>query len=283
MRQETSVERLVELGLTRLESSIYVFLLGESPATGYRVARGIEKPTANTYKAIESLESKGLLMVEDDEKRLYRAIPYEEMLGELERRFVRRRNAAAEALARITPPGDDDRVYRLRSTEHILERCRSMLERARTRVLVDAFPNPLDGVRNDLEAAAARGVEVTAKVYRDTSIPGVRVVADYRGESVLAGWSGQWLNLVVDAAEHLLAYLSPDGTSVLQAVWSGSPYLSWIYHCGIASEIALDEVAGAVSDGKSITGVRAVLDRYRPGDERDLAGRKALERLGDLT
>ena len=55
MQVNTGIDALRELGFTELESRIYIFLLEESPATGYRIAQAIEKPVANTYKAIELL------------------------------------------------------------------------------------------------------------------------------------------------------------------------------------------------------------------------------------
>ena len=78
------VESLVALGFTALEAEVYIYLLGASPATGYRVAQAIGKPIANTYKAIEALESKGAVIVEHSANKLCRAIPAEELLGQLE-------------------------------------------------------------------------------------------------------------------------------------------------------------------------------------------------------
>ena len=71
----TGSDALVPFGFTALESEIYVFLLGESPATGYRVAQGINKPAANTYKAIQTLQSKGAILVEEGSSRFCRAVP----------------------------------------------------------------------------------------------------------------------------------------------------------------------------------------------------------------
>jgi sugar-specific transcriptional regulator TrmB len=278
MDHDSCVEHLVGLGLSHLESLVYVFLVSHSPATGYRVAQGTGKPTANTYKAIETLERKGLLIVEDDRKRLYRAIPYQEMLRELERGFQQRKKDAARELARIGPSGSDDRVYRLHSLGHVMERCRSMLERARQAVIVDAFPEPLEELGEDLSAVGSRGVDVRVKAYAPVTIQGVTITVDYRGDEALRRWPGQWLNVVADANEHLLACLTEDGAGVHQAIWSGSPYLSWIYHCGIASEIAMDDVANALAGRGRLADVRAVLARYRPEDERLLPGRLVLER-----
>ncbi|MDO8629132.1 MAG: helix-turn-helix domain-containing protein, partial [Phycisphaerales bacterium] len=73
--REQVIQTLVPLGFTPLEGEVYAILVAESPATGYRVAQAIGKPVANTYKAIESLERKGAIVVDDGESRLCRAVP----------------------------------------------------------------------------------------------------------------------------------------------------------------------------------------------------------------
>src|SRR5215813_11412219 len=98
---------LVELGFTALEAEIYTWLAGETSATGYRIAQGIGKPVANTYKAIESLHNKGAILIEEDENRLCRAVPAGELLRALERGFASRRDHAARALANLARPEGD--------------------------------------------------------------------------------------------------------------------------------------------------------------------------------
>src|SRR5215468_10366506 len=110
----TAIDALTRLGFTALEAEVYTFLLGEPGATGYRIAQGIGKPVANTYKALESLQRKGAILVEDDESRRFRAVPAEELLLGLERDFAQTRAQAARALARLgTDEASDDRVYQL--------------------------------------------------------------------------------------------------------------------------------------------------------------------------
>jgi sugar-specific transcriptional regulator TrmB len=57
---ENCIHTLMEFSFSGLEAEIYTFLLRDSPATGYRVAQALGKPVANTYKAIESLQNKGV-------------------------------------------------------------------------------------------------------------------------------------------------------------------------------------------------------------------------------
>lgn len=263
MSAEESVRALVELGFTGLEAEVYTTLARHPPTTGYRVAQLLGKPAANVYKAIESLQAKGAVIVDEGANRVCHAVPAAEMLGLLERGFRGSRERAAAALAEMRGTGGDDRVYQLRSREQVLERCRRMLARAEQVALLDAFPLPLEEVRAEVEAAAARGVSVAVKAYEPVTLKGAEVFVHPEGRAVIARWPGQWANVVVDGREHLLALLTRDGQAVHQAVWSESPYLSWVYHSAVAGELILAGLEKRIAEGATASELRASRRRYR--------------------
>jgi sugar-specific transcriptional regulator TrmB len=270
------VQSLAALGFTELEAEVYVALLRESPATGYRVAQAVGKAAANVYKAIESLQQKGAVLVDDGASRLCRAVPPEELLAQLERAFSRRRQEAGAALASLGQTARDDRIYQLQSVGQVYERCRSMLDSCAKVAVLDLFPLPLEELRESLQATARRGVRVLIKAYEPAAIPGAEVVAHVRGRMSLERWPGHWLNLVADGGEHLVAFLSADGRSLLQAVWTGSPYLSWIYHSALASEYMVAAVQRSLQDGATTAELRRALSAYQFLFRADLPGVRAL-------
>jgi sugar-specific transcriptional regulator TrmB len=282
MHRDFSLEPLVQLGLTALEGEAYAYLLENSPATGYRVAKAIGKPTANTYKAIQSLQEKGAVIVEDGTSRLCRAVPMEEFLKGLERRFLEAKEEANRELAKLKPAPDDERFYYLQTPGQVFERLRLMLKTCEHIALLDLFPFCLDQIRHDIEAAASRGIHVAVKVYRPCRVKGAEAVLAGGGEETISRWPGQWANCVVDGKEHLLAFLSSDGRRVLQAVWSTNTYTSWIYHSGLMFEL----LHGVLSEGLVKAKGRAALPRkYRK--LKAMKGREApgynmlLERFGN--
>src|SRR5580704_2378142 len=111
------VKALAELGFTNLEAEIYAFLLQESPATGYRIAQAIGKPAANTYKAIQTLEQKGAVIVEDGTSRMCRAVSSDELLSRMTREFELRRSSAQSTLSALNHPSVDERIYQIRSRD----------------------------------------------------------------------------------------------------------------------------------------------------------------------
>jgi sugar-specific transcriptional regulator TrmB len=236
---EEPITALVNLGFTGLEAEVYTFLLQQSPATGYRVAQAIGKPVANTYKAIESLQRKGAILVDEGGSRQCVAVPSEELLGVMEQAFRERRRQATKALATLRGSGADTRVYPLNTPEQVLERAKAMLRRCEQTVLLDLFPGPFSALETDIRKTVAADKTVALQVYEPHEIAGALVVQNPTSEGILDRYPGQWLIVNLDGAETLLAFFSREMSSVLQAVWSGSAFLSHLHHSGMASELTM--------------------------------------------
>ncbi|HVB39236.1 MAG TPA: helix-turn-helix domain-containing protein [Vicinamibacterales bacterium] len=259
---DRATRALVSLGFSGFEAAVYVRLLAEpEPVTGYKIAQRLGKPVANTYKALESLANKGAVVTDEGASRLCRAVPAEELLAKLECGFREHRQSAAQSLATIGRPRTDDRVYQLRTSGQVAERCRTMLRGCRRVALIDAFPVPLRVLAPELVAAAARGVRVVLKAYAPTTLHGVTVFVDPEGPEVLTKWPGQWINLVTDGAETMLAFLTGDGRRVHQAVVTSSAYLSCVLHSAVLAEAVLAGVEEQLARGDA-GAARTLLHEY---------------------
>lgn len=273
---EQPVQTLIALGFTATEAEAYTFLLKAASATGYRIAQSLGKPLSNTYKAVESLRAKGAVLVEEGDPRSYRAVPADELLSRLEREFLKRRTEAAQALADLGREAPAPGVYQLHSREQVLERSRAMLERSREAALLDLFPEPLETLRGAIESAAARGVLVGVVAYQPTEIAGANVVVDPQGARVLQRWPGQWLNLVVDGAECLMAFLETGGDRLYQAIWSGSAYLSWVIHSMQAWALTGPALERQILDGVPLAQLQESVAFYRRFHTTEAAGYQIL-------
>ena len=271
---------LTALGLTGLEAEVYIHLLQHSPDTGYGVAKALRRTAPNIYKAIETLEAKGALLVDRGDTQTVRAVPAEEFLAGLEDRFSRLRRQAAESLARIPESAPDARVYQIVTREQLFEQCRGLLRSATEVVLVDAFPLPLEVLRDDLAETAARGVDVFVKVYAPAQVDGVELVLEPEHERVLGRWPEPWIDCIADASDYALGLLSPDGGRVLQAVRSGSPYLAYLHHSRLACELAYTVLKAALTGDVGVLDaeLRKLYERTRRYFAPDAPGFTALRR-----
>ncbi|UCG62078.1 MAG: hypothetical protein JSV52_01945 [Candidatus Zixiibacteriota bacterium] len=261
--QNVNLEPLVALGLTNSEAEIYTYLLENSPSTGYGIAKGIGKQAANTYKALESLGSKGAVIIEDSRTRLCRAVAVDELLANFQRRFESLRDQAGRELKRLKPSPQDNRIYQLQTRELVISKFREMLGKCQRVAMLDLFPWALEQLRDDILSAAERGVCVTVKTYETCQLPGVEVIMGPNREAILEKWPGQWVNGIVDGKEYLLAFLSRDGCEVHQALWSNSHYLGCVYYQGLIYEFLATEIASVIDNDCDPKKLKRILKRYR--------------------
>lgn len=238
---------LTGIGFSGLEASVYLALLREPGATGYRVAQLTGKPAPNTYKALDSLQAKGAVLLDDSTgSRSYTALPVGEYLDGMKRGLDSRKQEIEQALASVAAPTAQAGLFKLTSVEQVYERARGLLASCRDVALVDAFPGPLEELRPDLRRAARRGVSVFVKTYAPTEIPGCDMAQPRKAEGVvLDTWNGDWMNIVTDCTECVLAFLKPAGSGVNEAVWVRNAYLGFIVYNGMLNELMLTRMAQA--------------------------------------
>ena len=253
-----SVKALADLGFTNLEAEIYAFLLQESPATGYRIAQAIGKPAANTYKAIQTLEQKGAVLVEDGTSRMCRAVSSEELLGRLSREFELRRASALESLSALNHVTVDERIYQIRSKDLVFQRAREMLADAK-QVALGVLPGMfVKEIAEELLGATSRSVDVGLKSDQALRIEGVDVVQEAAGLRARNSFQ-----LVVDGEQTLVAIFDESG-ALLQAVWTRNPMLAVAHHEGIASELCLTLVSERIEEGAGPKRLGRALASFRP-------------------
>lgn len=255
MRQDP-IEALTALGLNRLEAEVYITLLTSHAMTGYAVAQKLDKPTANVYKALDSLARQGAVVVQEGETKLYAAVPGAEFMRHLERRYLNQTRQAQTSLQSLKPELNYGGIFQLQSAALVLERAKAMLNRCEKVVILDCFPEVVNALRSEIEKAAERGVWVRLQVYQPDEIQGIEVVLSPFSETVLQHWPGQQLNVVIDSREVLLAFLDHSLSRVYQAVWSDSRYLAFIVHLGLHHEYNMQHLITL----RDRDGAEAVLD-----------------------
>jgi sugar-specific transcriptional regulator TrmB len=277
------VRLLVDLGFTALEAEAYSFLLQESPCTGYRVAQGIAKPVANTYKALEALERKGAVLVDDAENRLCRAVGPAELLGRMQRQFEARCRQAEDALSHLPEAAHDDRLYQLRTRSQVLGRAASMLGDCRQVALCDVVPSLALALKQDLESAAVRGAEIVVKTYAPTDLVGVRVIVRPRGHEIIKALPGDAISLNVDGVQHLLGLLPTEGDAVHQAIWTGSVIFSYLLYNGLVNEFSQAAAMAELERPTTVEALREVflsLRHLHPVTSRGPAYQNLMTHLG---
>ena len=250
--KESVIDHLTELGFSGAEAAVYVALLQEPKATGYRIARLAGKPVPNTYKALDALHKKGAIIVDETGRgRTYTALPVSEFFDGMKRRLDTMRGHLEEELKGLALGSVEGGIFQLNTPDQVYGRAKTLLREARSVALVDIFPEPLERMRGDLEAAAKRGVHVCAMVYLPGEVKGCEVIAPKKPAAHLEIWKADWMNVVVDSREALYSLLKKDGTGVHRAVWIKDPYLAMQAFSGAFHEFIFDRTGQLLWSGKS--------------------------------
>jgi hypothetical protein len=138
-----------------------------------------------------------------------------------------------------------------------------MLDEAVERVLLELFPVPLAELRDAVEKTAARGVDVTVRIYRPDSLAGVRIVQSPFGEASIKEVGAEWLSVLVDGRQCLLGSLARGGDAVLQALWTESPLLARSMYDSLNSDLHHYALRPVLETATDLEEVRKAYDRLQ--------------------
>ena len=233
----TPEELFAQLGFNALESEVYVALLKLGPQTAYKIGKLINKPTANVYKAVEVLGKEGAIEITEGEVRICKALPIETVIKQLESAYKRKGEQAIEALNLVKEEKGEEGIFKLQTTESVIQRAREMISRAKSIIVVDAFPGTLTKIAADLNEVAKAGIEIFVQAYEPVKLnKKINLVIPSQSSQALQYWQAQQINIAVDGKEILVALFNKDLSKLVQATYSNNLYLSCIMHSGIISE-----------------------------------------------
>lgn len=256
-------ETLTDLGLTALEAEAYTYVLAHPASTGYGVAKGIGKPTANTYKSLASLHDKGAVTTGEDKRRLYRAVAPAELLAALEWRFADSRRRAAHALAALAPGADDGLVYHLRTTAQVIQRCRDMLARAQSATILELPDAAAPWVVDYIDEPQTRGVDVVVRTDAPAIAAAWLIPVSVENPIRLA--------LAIDGREFLTAGIDArdaKGPRTVDAVWTAGAGLAGKFCQGLVSEFFYASIDSGLEDGMSVDELEETFARFQALRER---------------
>jgi HTH-type transcriptional regulator, sugar sensing transcriptional regulator len=214
-------EALLALGFSQYESRCYVGLLGPGPQTGYAVSKATGVPQPKVYEALRKLVSRGAARQLSGEPTLFAAVPPQELLDDLESSFDDRIGAArevSESLEVGAQPLIQEPVAKLADHASVVAAGSSLLAAANRRVYLSATSTELNALRQAVQGAAKRGVDVVVLCFGKMPFQaaGVRVFRHASTDGALfRHHQSRHVALVADSRETLFG-LAPDGKT-----WSG--------------------------------------------------------------
>lgn len=199
------IDGLSEIGLTEYEAKVYLALLQEHPASGYRISQGSGVPRSMVYQALGRLEAKGIVMKTAGERAmLYRPLPPEVLLEGLQQDHQERMQLLSQGLEQLYAAQHEDRLWNIAGRSSVLAYAREMIQSSEQELMLVLADRELEAFQANVIEAHDRGVSLSILLTGVSEFPYGEVARHPPLESELQELTGK-LVVVVDRRETLIA------------------------------------------------------------------------------
>ncbi|MBN2657147.1 MAG: hypothetical protein JXR86_08815 [Spirochaetales bacterium] len=237
------IEKLMDFGLSRLEAAVYIALLGEPGITGYRLSHNLNKPTANIYKALRSLEHKGLVRMDQSAgTQLIHPVPVEEYLSVREMEFKSRSRELKEVLKKLERKNSEYRITRLDSYEQAVGKALQILEEAESVVVIVGFEETISELKDLIARRGGEGLDIIVYTYSPLVLEGCRV---YHSKADAAIWNAvpeRAFDIAADGKVFMISNFRNDYSEVIEALYGNHVYLSLMIFNSLSRNILFLEM-----------------------------------------
>lgn len=158
MEEKKLVEYLVSFGLTGQEASVYLELCRSGTSNGYELAKQTGISRSNVYKALEGLSDKGAAYVSEGASRKYTAVAVSEFCQNKINSLLRKQEFLSANMPKERE--DTDGYVTIVSDEHIADKIRNMLMKARKRVYLSMSAPLLLQFQGELQKLVEKNIKV---------------------------------------------------------------------------------------------------------------------------
>ena len=159
-----ALSMLVDFGLTRQESSVYLALLADGAMNGYEIAKYLGISRSNAYTALASLVDKGAAWTVDGTPLRYTAVPASEFTDNVLHRLS---DSRVRLLASLPSRRDRSGGYvTIRGRSQIVDRLRHLILEADERLYLALNSRYLDLFREEIASVAHAGKKLVILTSR---------------------------------------------------------------------------------------------------------------------
>jgi sugar-specific transcriptional regulator TrmB len=249
--EDTNIQLLMDIGLSKIQARIYLALLKGDKFTGYAVAKQLYEPVANTYKALDSLHKKGLVLLDHSERvKYYTAQPIRYYLDQLELRFADKRKVIENVIKPEESETFEEGIYRIDSYEQLYTQSSALIEKSLEIIALDSTALPIEQIKKELHKASKRGTIILIRSYEEIKISNCEVVYSREMGSPVYELPIQYFHLIVPGEGYITALLNHENRQLLYGVYTQNLFLSIVAYNGFLMELFSTKALNMLFQGK---------------------------------
>ncbi|WHH60778.1 TrmB family transcriptional regulator [Petroclostridium sp. X23] len=216
---ENILETLKNLNFTEYEAKAYLALLEESPLTGYAVAKNSGVPRSKIYEVLDSLATRGDILVSHGITQQYIPIPAKELIKNRRIKAEENFKLAELSLEQFNHSAKNrENIWNIIGHNEILDKVKECILSAERRLLIEVWKEEFKELEAELRKATDRGVLVTIIAYGDIECDFANVYFHDMSNEITEEYGGRWLVFSADDLEVVAGIVSLDKDS--RAAWT---------------------------------------------------------------
>ncbi|MDQ0808269.1 TrmB family transcriptional regulator [Priestia megaterium] len=218
------IKILKDVNFTEYEAKAYLALLEKSPLSGYAISLNSGVPRSKIYEVLGGLVDRGEVMVSHENPALYTPLPPNELINLKKRKAESSFEVAEEALENYSYVSlNRENIWNITGYEPILNRTKEAIKEATGRILLEIWAEDAQELKEELQAAAKRGVKILIVSYGDLVFDFAQIHQHDASEEITNEYGGRWIVLSADDREVVAGILSLGEDS--RAAWTMHPGL----------------------------------------------------------
>lgn len=158
---ENIINKLIGLGFTKIEATIYITLLKNGKLNGYQLAKKLDISKSTIYQMVESMTDKGYIYLIPNESKEYIAKEPEILFVELEREYLKTNKSVKNELKKLQKNFQDEYFIKISERKNIDNIIIEMIGNSEKEIYLNSDFN-LTPYKKELKKAIKKGVRVIA-------------------------------------------------------------------------------------------------------------------------
>ncbi|AXY01978.1 TrmB family transcriptional regulator [Vibrio alfacsensis] len=197
------VTKLMDFGFTKTDALVYINLLKNGRASGYKIAKEISLSRSSVYSSIDNLYNNGYIFLSDGDTKEYEAKSPELIFNQIEKKTVENIGILKKELSKMMLQEEKEFVYNLTGYENSVQKAKELINQAEVEIYMNADFR-LDEYHDEICNAIERGVRIIGFSFNRIEKPHEKMEFFSRSDELETLYPSHRFMLVVDMAQALI-------------------------------------------------------------------------------
>lgn len=197
------VTKLMSFGFTKTDALVYINLLKNGQASGYKIAKDISLSRSSVYSSIDNLVKNGYIFLSNGDTKEYQAKSPDLIFSEIEKKTYKNISILKKELSKMVQPNEQEFIYNLVGYENSVQQAKALIEQAKAEIYLNTDFR-LNEFKQEICEGINRGVRIIGFSFNRIEKPHEKMELFSRSDTAETLYPAHRFMLVVDMEKALI-------------------------------------------------------------------------------